>query len=203
MVIHSGKMVTWGDNMDKNALLKLEKQEIFINMEKEMFKGNLLDIGNDNYGIVYNLYKQYNEEANLEYIHGRENKEEVEKEFYDNCVLLFSLNNIWTKYNRKSLFKEIHKCLKEDGTIHIWDIDKGYGKLFNAKIKILLPDRKMKTIEIRDYNILKDTSKKNLIKLLQQYFEIIDLRASDNIYYIKGIKKGRKIDESITNSSKL
>jgi hypothetical protein len=61
----------------------------------------------------------------------------------------------------------------------------------------------MKTIEIKDYNILKDTSKENLIKLLQQYFEIIDLRASDNIYYIKGIKKGRKIDEGITNSNKL
>lgn len=189
--------------MSKSTLLKVEKQEIFINMEQEIFKGNLLDIGNDNYGIIYSLYKQYNEDNNLDYIYGREKKKKIEQEFYDNCVMLFSLSSIWTKYNKKHMFKEINKYLKEDGTIHIWDIDKGYGKLFNAKIKILLPNRKIKTIEIKDYNILKDTSKENLIKLLQHYFEIIDLRASDNIYYIKGRKKGRNKDESIIDGSKL
>ncbi|MDU7252170.1 MAG: class I SAM-dependent methyltransferase, partial [Clostridium sp.] len=31
--------------------------EIVINMENEIFRGNLLDVGTDNYGIIYNIYK--------------------------------------------------------------------------------------------------------------------------------------------------
>ena len=46
-------------------------------MEKEVFKGNVLDIGYKNTGIIYNVYKHLNEETNIEYINGDDEKENI------------------------------------------------------------------------------------------------------------------------------
>lgn len=187
------------------------KKEIFINMEQEILTGNILDIGKDYYGIVYSLFKQYNDETYIEYISGKENKELIKKGEYDSCVLFFSLSNIWLKYNKRKLIKDVYEYLRENGTIRIWDIDKGYSSVFNAKVKLSLPDKKIKEISIRDLNPLKDNSKNSMIKLLQEYFQIVDSKSSDNIYFIKGrkikkisgLKKGRTDDEGGTDSGKL
>lgn len=183
---------------------------IFINMQHEIFKGNVLDIGLDSYGIIYSIYKQYNDEAAIDYIDGAEEKSFIEKESYDSCVMFFSLNNLWSKFNKKNLIKDIYSFLKEDGEINIWDIDKGYIKTINTKIKVLLPENKTKEINITDFNVLKDCSLSSVKKLLNEYFEIIDLKCTDNIYYIKGrkrslidVKKGSKTNESSVSSSKL
>lgn len=93
-------------------------------MENEIFRGNLLDVGTDNYGIIYNIYKQYNEDSNLEYINGAEEKENIKEGYYDNCILLFSFSNIFFKKNRMSLIRDIYRYLKEGGNVYIWDIDK-------------------------------------------------------------------------------
>ncbi|WP_434297005.1 class I SAM-dependent methyltransferase [Clostridium sporogenes] len=163
--------------------------EIVINMENEIFRGNLLDVGTDNYGIIYNIYKQYNEDSNLEYINGAEEKENIKEGYYDNCILLFSFSNIFFKKNRMSLIRDIYRYLKEGGNVYIWDIDKKLKETFNGKIKILLPGEKVKNISIKDLNLLKDTSIDTTIKLLDPYFEIKDLKSSDGVYYIKGKKK--------------
>ncbi|MGO5072801.1 class I SAM-dependent methyltransferase [Clostridium sporogenes] len=163
--------------------------EIVINMENEIFRGNLLDVGTDNYGIIYNIYKQYNEDSNLEYINGAEEKENIKDGYYDNCILLFSFSNIFFKKNRMSLIRDIYRYLKEGGNVYIWDIDKKIKETFNGKIKILLPGEKVKNISIKDLNLLKDSSIDTTIKLLEPYFEIKDLKSSDGVYYIKGKKK--------------
>ncbi|APF28424.1 hypothetical protein B2H94_11510 [Clostridium sporogenes] len=163
--------------------------EIVINMENEIFRGNLLDVGTDNYGIIYNIYKQYNEDSNLEYINGAEEKENIKEGYYDNCILLFSFSNIFFKKNRMSLIRDIYRYLKEGGNVYIWDIDKKLKETFNGKIKILLPGEKVKNISIKDLNLLKDSSIDTTIKLLDPYFEIKDLKSSDGVYYIKGKKK--------------
>ncbi|AVQ37268.1 hypothetical protein C7M56_00720 [Clostridium botulinum] len=163
--------------------------EIVINMENEIFRGNLLDVGTDNYGIIYNIYKQYNEDSNLEYINGAEEKENIKEGYYDNCILLFSFSNIFFKKNRMSLIRDIYRYLKEGGNVYIWDIDKKLKETFNGKIKILLPGEKVKNISIKDLNLLKDSSIDTTIKLLDAYFEIKDLKSSDGVYYIKGKKK--------------
>ncbi|BDB02473.1 class I SAM-dependent methyltransferase [Clostridium botulinum] len=164
-------------------------KEIVINMENEIFRGNLLDVGTDNYGIIYNIYKQYNEDSNLEYINGAEEKENIKEGYYDNCILLFSFSNIFFKKNRMNLIQDIYKYLKEGGNVYIWDIDKKIKETFNGKIKILLPGEKVKNISIKDLNVLKDSSIDTTIKLLDPYFEIKDLKSSDGVYYIKGKKK--------------
>ncbi|HIG0354876.1 class I SAM-dependent methyltransferase [Clostridium sporogenes] len=163
--------------------------EIVINMENEIFRGNLLDVGMDNYGIIYNIYKQYNEDSNLEYINGAEEKENIKEGYYDNCILLFSFSNIFFKKNRMNLIRDIYRYLKEGGNVYIWDIDKKLKETFNGKIKILLPGEKVKNISIKDLNLLKDSSIDTTIKLLDPYFEIKDLKSSDGVYYIKGKKK--------------
>ena len=58
-------------------------------MENEIFKGNLLDVGLDNQGIVYNVYKQFNDNINVEYISGKDERKNIMEDYYDNCILLF------------------------------------------------------------------------------------------------------------------
>ncbi|MCM0648462.1 class I SAM-dependent methyltransferase [Clostridium swellfunianum] len=160
-------------------------KDIYIDMQNEVFTGNVLDVGLNNYGIIYNLYKLQNENATVEYIQGKDEKQYIENNSYDNCVLLFALSNLWLKSGKKHLIEDMSKFLKNDGILHIWDIDKSFSSLFRGKIKALLPDNIIKEINITDLNILKDCSKENTIKLLEQYFEIIDLKDYDKVYYIK------------------
>jgi|GEM_PF-714063 len=177
--------------------------KIIINMEREVLTGNVLDIGDKNQGIIYSIFKHYNEDASLEYVTGKEEKNEIQENSYDSCIMLFSLRDIWIKKNKKKFIKEIHKFLKDAGVIHIWDIDKPYLKFSKCSIKILLPEEKTKIINIRELNILKDTSKDSVLKLLKDYFEVIDFKCSDNIYYIKAKKKGCSINETTTSGNKF
>ncbi|MBV7273245.1 class I SAM-dependent methyltransferase [Clostridiaceae bacterium UIB06] len=165
------------------------KKNIFISMEREIFRGNILDIGMENQGIFYNIYKKYNDDINVEYISGKEGKKNIHENFYDSCILFFSLNSIWLKNRKRDLIKDIYKYLNKDGIIYIWDIDKGYGKIFNGHIKIVIPGSKIKHMDIKELNILKDISKENTITLLENYFDILDSKSSDGIYYIKARKK--------------
>lgn len=163
--------------------------DIFINMEREVFMGNVLDVGFDNYGIVYNVCKEYDYDINIEYLNGCDEKKYIENNYYDSCVIMFSLKNILFKANKKKIIKEIYSYLKDDGYIYIWDVDKGYKNTVNTKVKIAIPEQKIKEITIKDYNVFQDNSKESIVKLLKPYFDIIDLKCSNNIYYIKARKK--------------
>lgn len=165
------------------------RKEIFINLEKEIFRGNILDIGLDNYGVVYNIYKQYHDNINVEYISGKEEVGSLKEEFYDSCILFFSFSSIWLRINKRKFIRDIYRYLNKDGLLYIWDIDKAYTKVFNATVKIVIPEGKLRQIKLRDLNVFKDTSKQNTIKMLEQYFNIIDVKSSDGIYYIKARKK--------------
>jgi hypothetical protein len=184
------------DKLMKPELLYNVKKDIYINIQEDILKGDILDVGLDNYGIIYNLYKLQNKDITVDYIHGKEEKKYIEKECYDSCILLFSLRNIWLKYNKKGLFHDINHFLKEDGFLYIWDIDKSFSKFFNGKIKIVLPESNIKEININDLNIFKDASRESTIKLVEQYFEIIDLKTYDNVYYIKAKKRTKYAEHS-------
>lgn len=174
--------------------------EIFISLEKEVFSGNVLDIGCENYGIVYNLYKHYNNDIAIDYVEDSDEDDILKKEEYDNCIMFFSLNKFWLNHKKEEFIKEISGLLKTDGYIYIWDIDKGYSKTFNGKLKVSLPDKKIKYINIKDYNVFKDNSLNNTEKILDKYFKIVDVKKSNNIYYIKGVKRKEEINESNASS---
>ncbi|QGU95703.1 class I SAM-dependent methyltransferase [Clostridium bovifaecis] len=171
------------------------EKEIVISMEKEIFTGEVLDIGADNYGVVYNVYKKSNKDFSVEYIDGRDKCKNIKENSYDSCVLFLSFSSIIFRTSRKVLIEKIYNYLKKDGFVYIWDIDKGYGKTFYGKINVMLPQGGAKRISVREINVLKDTSSKTTLRLLEGYFDIIEFECSDNIYYIKAQKKRRDINE--------
>jgi len=174
------------------------KREVFINLEKEIFKGNLLDIGFSNHGIIYNICKQYIDDSkSVEYIEGKEEKIKIDEGSYDTCVMFLTLSDIKFTQTRKKMIKDVYKFLKEDGLLYIWDIDKGFAKTFISRINILLPDKSTKKINLRDLNLFKNSSKENTIKILAPYFEIITMKSSDNIYYMICKRREKSKDESI------
>jgi hypothetical protein len=67
-------------------------------------------------------------------------------------------------------------------------MDKGYSKIVNCTLKIIMPKREMRRIKMRDFNLLKNNSKENTIKALEKYFSIIDIKAYGGIYCIKAKK---------------
>ncbi|MGH4118717.1 class I SAM-dependent methyltransferase [Clostridium sp.] len=173
------------------------KKEVFISLEKEIFKGNILDIGFSNHGIIYNIYKQYlDDSSSIEYLEGKEEKIRIEKGQYDVCALFLTLSDMKYAHTRKKIIKDIYEFLKPEGLLYIWDIDKGFFKTFNSTIKVVLPDKSTKQISTKDFNIFKNSSKENTIKILKPYFEVLTLKNSDNIYYMICKKKGKSEDES-------
>lgn len=165
------------------------KKEVFINMENEIFRGNLLDVGLDNNGIVYNIYKEFNHEINIEYVSGEEEGRNIKQNYYDLCILLFSFSTILSKMKKRNIVEKIHKCLNSRGMLYMWDIDKKVGKVFNGDIKILVPGKKLKLIKIRNFNPIQDNSKESTIKLIKRYFEVEEYNFTEDIYYIKARNK--------------
>lgn len=163
------------------------KKEIFINMENEIFRGNLLDIGLKNSGIVYNIYKEFNHDINLEYINGEEEEKNIKESSYDVCILMFSLSSIWSKSKRRSVIECVHKYLRHGGMLYIWDIDKKPGKLFIGNIKILMPGKKLRIIKIRNINAVQNVSKEIVFNMIKKYFEIKEYNFTENMYHIEAM----------------
>ena len=108
-------------------------KEIVLDIQNEIIEGNVLDIGVENYGIVYNIIKQQNKDISIDYINGKEEKVNIEKGSYNSCVLFFSLSSLWLNNNKINLIKDIYNYLNDNGNLYIWDIDKGYKKVFQKK----------------------------------------------------------------------
>lgn len=165
------------------------EKNVTIQLEDELFDGNLLDIGMSNTGIIYNLYKEFNVNPTIEYIDGKYDEDKIEEKYYDNCVLLFTLSQVYFESGRKEIIKNINKYLKEKGKIYIWDVNKGYNKLVNFNIKIISSKTKEKKIIFKDNKIFLSSNKKATLKILSEYFNIIEEMQDEDIYYIKAEKK--------------
>lgn len=163
----------------------------FIDMRNIDLSGNILDIGLESCGIIYNIYKLKNNESKFEteYIEGSKKIEVAEENYYDCCINFFTFRFIFFPNEKIRYLNRIYEVLKDKGYLYIWDIDKGFGKTFSGKIRVMLPDRRIMTLNFTDNNILKVCSMKDTIKLVEQKFEVIDTRAWDGIYFIKARKK--------------
>ena len=165
------------------------KNAILINLENENLRGNVLDVGFYNYGIIYSLIKNSDDEISVDYLQGKGEGEGIEIDFYDCCIVFFALSHIWLKYNRNKILLDLVKHIKPEGIIYIWDLNKPYAKIFSNNLKVILPGGQIKTINLSELNIAKDTSIKTTKKIVEKYFEITECICSDNIYCIKGKKK--------------
>ncbi|WP_242947048.1 hypothetical protein [Clostridium haemolyticum] len=80
--------------------------EIVINMKDQIFLGDILDIGSDNYGVIYKIYKNNNSDFNVEYLDNKEQFNEIKHSSYDTCVMFLSFSSIVLKSNKKKIYEK-------------------------------------------------------------------------------------------------
>ena len=161
---------------------------LVINMNNVYIKGDILDVAKENTGIIYNISKETEEELSIDYIDA-DNKNILRRREYDACTFFFNINSIWGIKKRESLFKEVCAYLKETGEIYIWDINKERGNFIDNKVEVVLPRNKVKSIVLKNYNPLITCSFEEVKKILEKYYEIVETKMWEDIFFIKGIKK--------------
>lgn len=162
---------------------------LVINLEDFKLQGDILDVGEKNLGIIYNISKEAQDELSLDYV-SSDNKIELKNIKYDACTFFFDLNKIWTSIEKEKLIREVSSYIKKDGEIFIWDINKERGKVFNNKVKVILPNGKVKEFTFRNLNILLSSNIKEIKKILEKYFEIEETKAWEDVFFIRGKKLG-------------
>jgi hypothetical protein len=160
---------------------------LVIDLEDVVLKGDILDVGEKNLGIIYNISKEVEDELSLDFV-SNDTKVELENRKYDACTFFFDLNKIWTSLEKERLIKEVSLYLKEAGEIFIWDINKDRGQVFNNKIKVILPNKKVKEFTFKNLNILLSSNIEELKKILEKYFEIEETKAWEDVFFIRGKK---------------
>lgn len=168
---------------------------LVINLEDISLQGDILDVGERNFGIIYNISKEVEDELSLDYV-SSDTKVELKSRKYDACTFFFDLNKIWTSLEKEKLIKEISSYVKDDGKIFIWDINKERGRVFNNKIKVILPNGKIKEFTFKNLNILLSSNIEEIKKILEKYFEIEETKAWEDVFFIKGKKV--KAEEKLT-----
>ena len=160
---------------------------LIIDLEDVILQGDILDVGEKNLGIIYNISKEAEDELCLDYVCS-DTKIELKDRQYDACTFFFDLNKIWTSLEKEKLIKEISVYLKECGEIFIWDINKERGKVFNNKIKVILSNGKVKEFTFKNLNILLSSNIQEIKKILEKYFKIEETKEWEDIFFIKGKK---------------
>lgn len=174
---------------------------IVINMQDINFNGDILDVGGENYGIIYNIKKYLDREIAIDYV---ESSEGINGPEYDTCVLFFSLGKMGSSKDREELLKDIYPLLKEEGEVYLWDMVKQKNRVYKNNIKVILPGDKIKEFTLRDINFLKEWGEAQGKKTLEKYFEIQETKVWEDIYYIKATKgKGRETNEDTLTRDKL
>lgn len=175
-------------------------REVMLDMSNINFKGNTLDVGIDNYGIIYNILKQTEDEISVDYY--VEDFNDEYRNQYDNGVLFFSLSQI-NKKNMDDVLKNIWNNIRFGGNLYLWDREKNKKETVNDKINVIMPNGEEKEIKFIDNSISSEFNIENTKKTLEKYFEIQETRVCDKILFMKAIKRGSIKDEDTTDSNKL
>lgn len=170
---------------------------IIINLENVNISGDVLDVGENNLGVIYNLTKDVQEEISVDYVDS-ENKIQLKNREYDACTFFFELNKVWTSIEKEKIIKEVHKYIKLGGEILIWDINKERRKVFNNKIKVILPQNNIKEFNFKNLNVLTSSNIEETKKILEKYFNIEETKAWEDIFFLKG----KKVEENIKEEEK-
>lgn len=170
--------------------LGIRKEKVQIDMNNLDLKGDIIDVGIKNYGIIYKLCKQNGDEIAVEYVEDEE-KGLISKDCYDTAVLFFSLGQLSTSQRKKRLLKEIHSYIRDSGEIVIWDVNKNAGKLMDLDMEILMPQNETQTIKVRMLNPFSRNTLEQVKKMVEPMYEITDEREGNDIFYLRGIRKGR------------
>lgn len=104
--------------------------------------------------------------------------------------------------NRKrKIIKEVYKYIKLGGEILIWDINKERGKVFNNKIKIILPKSNIKEFNFKNLNVITSSNIEETKKILEKYFNIEETKAWEDIFFLRGKKLETNVKEEEKNEN--
>lgn len=175
------------------------KETVQIDMQNLNLKGDVIDIGVKNYGIIYKICRQNDDEVAVEYLMDEE-KSLIEREYYDTAVLFFTLSPLSSAGKRRKLIKELYQYTRDCGEIFIWDINKAIGKLVDLRVEVLLGKNEIQTISINNYNPVKQLSLSQVKRIINPYFEVTEEKQGKEIFFLKAKRKssrrGKKKDES-------
>lgn len=175
-------------------------REIDLDMSNINFKGNTLDVGINNYGIIYNILKETEDEISVDYY--VEDFDEEYRNQYDNGVLFFSLSQI-DKKEIETVIKNLWNNVRFGGNLYLWDREKNKRETVNDKINVLMPNGKEKEIVFVDNSISSEFTINTSKKILEKYFEIQETKVCDKIIFMKAIKRGSIKNEDTTDSNKF
>ena len=160
---------------------------IILNLSGIKLTGDVLDVG-ESYGVIYNISKDAIDEVSVDLLEGTIDEKNTYGE-YDTCTVFFYLSSIWRESNKVNLIREASKLVKVGGEIYIWDINKEIGKLFNNKIRVILPSEKIKEFQFKNLNPMTSSGIEETRKILTEQFCIQEEKVWEDIYYIKARKK--------------
>lgn len=161
---------------------------IIINLTGIDIKGDILDVGEDPAGVMYNFSKEAEQELSLDYV-DKESRDNLKTSDYDICTYFFELNKLWTAGEKEKIIQETLPYIKDDGEILIWDINKMRGRVFNNKIKVILPKGKVREFNFKNMNLLSESNIEDTKKIIEKYFDIEESRSWEDIFFIHGKKK--------------
>lgn len=159
---------------------------IIINMSNVNIKGDVLDVG-ESYGVIYNLYKDIEEEISVDYVDEKNVGDLIESN-YDTCTMFFSLSGIWRESRKLQLIKDVSGLIKPGGDLYIWDINKEIGEVFNNVIRTILPSGATKEFEFKNLNPILKSNIDDTKRMLNDNFTVIEEKLWEDIYFIRGQK---------------
>ena len=159
---------------------------LILNMEHLKLEGDILDVTSENAGVIYSLSKEVEEELSVDYV---EEESELEKKKYDVCTFFFNLNNANGGLKKESLIKKITESLKDNGSIYLWDMNKTRGEVVDYKIKVILPNNKIKEGVIKNLNPLISCNFEEIKKILSKYYIIKEVKQWEDVFFLNGVKK--------------
>lgn len=159
---------------------------LILNMEHLKLEGDILDVTSENASVIYSLSKEVEEELSIDYV---EEESELEKKKYDVCTFFFNLNNVNGVLKKESLIKKITESLKDNGSIYLWDMNKTRGEVVDYKIKVILPNNKIKEGVIKNLNPLISCNFEEIKKILSKYYIIKEEKQWEDVFFLNGVKK--------------
>lgn len=166
------------------------KKTLVINMKGFKIEGNILDVSEENTGVIYNISKETESELSIDYVDSQ-SKNVLKRRLYDACTFFFDLNSIWGTRKKENIIKEVYQYLNEDGRIYIWDIKKERGSLIDNKIKVVLPNDKIKEVIFKNNNPLITCSVEEVSKIVEKYYEIEEKKTWEDVFFIMAKKKNK------------
>ncbi|MGL4772720.1 MAG: hypothetical protein ACRC2K_04055 [Clostridium sp.] len=165
---------------------------IVMSLKELNIKGDVLDVGGDDFGVIYNVFREVEDEISLDYADFNDKNRLISNKF-DATTFFFVLNDIWPNARREELIGEVISYIKDNGEIYIWDCIKNKGSIINNDIKVLLPNDRLKDFSLKKLNPFTTCTMEEVEKVLEKYCEVVETKQWEEIFYLKAIKKQRTL----------